>query len=272
MLTAPFYWSDLRNIRGYRDMWGGFGRLRSDFDPQTLNFGLLRYEKTRAGFLENLTGTFSVNHWRDGSIRQNLRFTDPLIIDDTTVQSLGYSLFASKTLTSRMVLLFGGDTYRETVDASRWAQTPATGERVSQRAGFPNGSRYVTSGLFAQGTMQVTDRLRTTVAGSFNQVGAQTFADRNRDSGGQLLGVSDSDRTFRDWTYSAAVSWQALDSLQVHAVTARGFRAPNLSDLGTVGLTSAIFEVPSEEAAAAGGLLAADQVMERCLWGGPCAS
>jgi hemoglobin/transferrin/lactoferrin receptor protein len=154
--------------------------------------------------------------------------------------------------------VYGGETYREGIDSTRFSLNPVNRVLTEERAAYPNGSRYSTSGLFAQSTVYLARSLRTTVGGRFTSVRARTWADRNVSEAGEPLGVADSGRSFRDMTFSSSLSWQLTSALQLHGVVARGFRAPNMSDLGTVGLTGALFEVPAEEAAAAGGLLSSD--------------
>ena len=48
-LTFRYQRSDQDDVRGYKDLWGGLGRLRSDFQPQRLQFFYTRYEKLRVG-------------------------------------------------------------------------------------------------------------------------------------------------------------------------------------------------------------------------------
>ena len=74
--SAWYQRSEQQDVRGYKDLWGGLGRLRSDFDPQELQLFYARYERLGLGRLDWLSGTFSVNAQRDGSVRQNLRPTD----------------------------------------------------------------------------------------------------------------------------------------------------------------------------------------------------
>ena len=72
-LTGWYQRSEQEGVRGYKDLWGGLGRLRSDFDPQRLQFMYARYEALDVGPLGWVSGTFSVNSQDDGSVRQNLR-------------------------------------------------------------------------------------------------------------------------------------------------------------------------------------------------------
>ena len=69
-LTAWFQRSDRDGVRGNKDLWGGLGRLRSDFDPQRLQLFYGRYETADIGGVDWISGTFSVNAQDDGSARQ----------------------------------------------------------------------------------------------------------------------------------------------------------------------------------------------------------
>jgi outer membrane receptor protein involved in Fe transport len=61
---------------------------------------------------------------------------------------------------------------------------------------------------------------------------------------------------FRDTTYNASLRFDATSWLGLHGVASRGFRAPNLNDLGALGLNDLGYEIPASEAIPAGALLA----------------
>lgn len=255
-LSLWYQRSVMDGVRGYKDLWGGLGRLRSDFDPQELHFFYGRYEKLRLGFLDSLTGTFSINAQRDGSRRQNLRSTDVITTDDNNVNAFGYAAQGTTHLGARQMLVFGGELYHEAIRASRVETNPATGAIVERRALYPNGSRYSTAGLFAQHSADwFGNRLRTNVGTRFTHIGFRSYADRNRSAAGGNLGVTDEEEGFDDVTYNASVSFRVTEQLRIHATAARGFRAPNLNDLGALGLNDLGYEVPASEAAKAGALL-----------------
>ncbi len=241
----------LTGVRGYKDLWGGLGRLRSDFAPQDLHFGYARHEWLKLGWLDAWTNTVSVNAQRDGSMRQNLRSTDRVTTDDNVVTAFGYASQATTHFGARQAFVFGGELYRELIRASRVEFDPATNTSVQRRALYPSGSRYATLGLFAQhSTDWWANRLRTNIGGRFTRIGVNTFADRNRN-----LGVADSDERFQDFTYNASLTWRATSRLSLHALTGRGFRAPNLNDLGALGLNDLGYEVPASAAVVAKALL-----------------
>ncbi len=252
-LTIRYQQNEIDRVRAYKDLWGGLGRLRSDFEPQDLKFFYGRYEKQGLGFIDTVTGTFSINSQSDGSIRQGLRATDRTIRDESRVDSFGYLIQATTHLTDRNATVFGAEIYDEHIAAYRDETDPQTQIPIVKRALYPNGSRYMTFGIFAQDTLEVVrNRLRATLGLRYTRVGFRTFAGRNLDQQGNSLGVIDTKRTFDDLTYNAGVSLQVNKFLTLHFLNGRGFRAPNLNDLGALGLNDLGFEVPAEAAAAAG--------------------
>ncbi|HXG84648.1 MAG TPA: TonB-dependent receptor, partial [Pyrinomonadaceae bacterium] len=248
-ITVSYQQTVQKDVRGYKDLWGGLGRLRSDFEPQNLQFFYARYEKFGLGFLDSLSGTFSVNSQRDGSVRQGLSTTDTIVRDENSVNVFGYALQAQTSFAKHQTIVFGGEIYDERINASRNETNPNTNLSTEKRALYPNGSRYATAGLFAQNTIDVfRDKLRINVGGRYTRVGFRTFAEHSRDAAGGNLGVIDSTLYFNDFSYNAAVSWQVNSFLSFNFLTGRGFRAPNLNDLGALGLNDLGFEVPAASA------------------------
>lgn len=246
----------LNGVRGYKDLWGGLGRLRSDFAPQDLHFGYARHEWLKLGWLDSWTNTVSVNAQRDGSRRQNLRTTDRVTTDDNVVTAFGYASQATTHFGARQALVFGGEIYRELIRASRVEFDPTTNVSVQRRALYPSGSRYTTLELFAQHSADWwANRLHTNVGGRFTRIGAQTFADRNRTAINTSLGVANSHERFQDVTFNASVTWRVTSAFNLHAVTGRGFRAPNLNDLSALGLNDLGYEIPASAAVAANALM-----------------
>ncbi len=248
-LTAWYQGSRMDGVQSYKDLSGGLGRLQSAFDPQRLQFFYTRYEKLRAGPLDSLTATFSLNAQRDGSVRQGLRITDPVIRDLTGVDAAGYAVQASRSIGARQAVVFGAEVYAETIDAERTSRL-AAGETRRERALYPNGSRYTTWALYAHDTLEL-GRLRIAGGGRMTGIASRTYAARNPG-----LGVADSSQRFRDLTFDSSVAWQAASAVRLFANISRGFRAPNLNDLGALGLNDLGYEIPVSDAVPAGALVA----------------
>ncbi len=245
-------------VRGYKDLWGGLGRMRSDFAPQDLHFAYARYEKLKLGWLDSLTATLSRNAQRDGTVRQGLRATDVLTTDDNAVNVLGYAVQATTHLGARQALSFGSELYREAIRASRVETNPVSNIGTQRRALYPNGSRYRTLGLYAQHSAEwFGNRLRANLGGRYTRVSFATFAEHNRTATGASLGVTNARDSFQDATYNASLTWRVSEHMHLHALAGRGLRAPNLNDLGALGLNDLGYEIPATEAAAANALLGA---------------
>ena len=258
-VTAWYQHSTQDDVQGYKDLWGGLGRLQSAFDPQRLRLLYGRYERLDVSKLDWLSATFSVNAQDDGSIRQSLRPTDAIVKDDVNVAAFGYAVQAGAHLGARHALVFGGEVYDEHVDARRDETDPVAGVTTQKRALYPNGSRYVTTGLFFQDRFDVVRGedgrgLVAQLGGRFTRVDVRTDAAANRTASGQSLGVVDSQQSYQDWTFSASLAWTLNRVVSVHGLAGRGFRAPNLNDLGALGLNDLGYEVP---ASATGALIGA---------------
>lgn len=259
-LTIQYLYGGIRNERSYRDQLGGLGRMQSRYFPQDLNFGYVRYEKQRLSSLDSLTATFSVNSQRDGSIKQNQLITDTITTDDNRINAYGYSLQASSHLGHRNVLVFGGEVYDERISSTRFALNPVDETTAQRRAQYPNGTRYMIAGAFAQDTSEIIPgKLRAVLGVRYTDVRVWTYANANRDASGQLLGVSDSSQDFNDVTFNSGLTWQVSSFASLNVLVGRGFRAPNVTDMASMGfITQGGYDVPSRSAAAVGAIMGAD--------------
>lgn len=259
--------------RNHRDIWGGQGRLISEFAPQSLDFFYTRYEKARWAGLDTLSGTFSVNSQTDGSRLQAMRRTDTITDEESRTTALGYTAQAATHAGGWAALVFGGEVYHEGIAATRFDTNPATGAVTQFRAVNPNGSRYLTQGLFAQSTFTLWNgRLRILAGGRFTRVTFATFARRNITAAGRPLGVVDTFSAYRDLTGNLSGSLRLHRNVFWHVHTGRGFRAPNVQDLGSLGRTDQGFEVPAETLAPLGAFYGVDASEGALSSGRPVAS
>jgi outer membrane receptor protein involved in Fe transport len=230
-VTLWYQASELSGVRGYKDLLGGLGRLQSEFSPQRMHFFYTRYERQQAGWFDTISGTFSINSQRDGSTRHGLRLSDAVTRDDVTVDAFGYSAQAAGRAWNRNVIVFGGEIYDEHIEAIRFTAS----ERV--RPLYPSGARYTTSAAWGQMSSEYASRrVRVTVGGRLTGVGFQSEAAK---------------QTFRDATFHATALWQPRGQVGFHAIISRGFRAPNLNDLASIGLNDLGYEIPASEAVGA---------------------
>jgi len=232
--------SRLNDVRGYKDLWGGLGRLQSFVTPQSLHFGYLRYEKFQIGFLDSLSGTVSINSQRDGSLKQGLKTSDTITAESNRIHSNGLSLQATAHIGSRQFFVFGAEHYREKVRTRREEMKSSSIRSV--RPLYPDGSRYSTTGLFLQEMFEPVHR-KVRWVGGLRYTGASFQSETS-----ETYGIRAASSRFHDLTFQSALSWRINDTLGVHFSARRGFRAPNLNDLGAIGLNDLGYEIPAAEA------------------------
>jgi len=229
---------------------GGAGLFRSGFDPQRLDFALARLRQRGVAGLDEINATVSMNRQSDGTFEQ----TRPTAVRDqqqavTTVY--GYQAQAQKAIAGRHQVTAGAEFYNETVsDAHREQVNPVTGAVTVQRPDIPDGTAYNSLGVFAQDAFDVVPG-RLHVRGGI-RYGRFAF----EMAPNAALGVVAESVTTDAFTYQAGAVVTVTSHLDVVGNVSRGFRAPNASDLGSVGLTGGGgFSVTPSRAAALGGLV-----------------
>lgn len=234
----------LLGVRGYKDLWGGLGRLQSGFAPQTLDFLYARWEGLRLSKFDSVSARFSLNRQTDGGQRQNLRATDPVTREENRVRALGLGGQAATHFSTHTVLSVHGESYFEAVGSER------TRDGAPQRPLYPDGSTYRTSGVAAHGaTEMVGRRLRAGYGLRYSHIHYANPAQA-------AYNLPASAQSFADWTWNASLQWRLNSAMALHAAGGRGFRAPNLNDLGALGLNDLGYEIPVREALDARPLLA----------------
>ncbi|HWR53265.1 MAG TPA: TonB-dependent receptor, partial [Bryobacteraceae bacterium] len=191
-----------------------------------------------------------LNSQVDGSARRNLLYSDPLTRDWNRVDAWGYSGQASMHRSNRLLASFGGDVYDERV-ASERTVTEASGRVARPRTLYPDRSRYQNVGVFGQTSLHLTSRLRASSGVRFTGVRFATRKD-------EAFGIPESSQWFRDFTFQSSLAWQVASAFGIHGIVSRGFRAPNLNDLGALGLNDLGYEIPASAAIPAGALLSSD--------------
>ena len=255
-LSASYMRSEQRGGRRYDKLNGGNGDLLHAFDPQILDFFYLRYEKQQAGGLDSLSATFSYNRQRDDRRTQGGAGNPLAAITDEFNQTaaFGYQVQATTHIGARQSLVFGGEIYDEYIDSTRTRFDPLTSSRTDVRGRFPDETRYTTYGLFYQHGLDLfPNRVRLQGGLRYSTFNFRTFADANlRDANGQPL-VPDFSTTLHDVTFNLGTVVRLTQQVQLVGTVRRGFRAPNVNDFSSVGLTSNGFEVSPDDGSTAGG-------------------
>lgn len=241
----------------YDQLLGGDGNLIADLRNLMLDFGYVRYVKQKFLGFDSANFTFSVNSQREERVNQGGQ-GDPfggITHQYERTTATGFSFFLDKNLPYRNSFIFGGDVYREKVNSPAYTLNPRTNVATLSRPRVPDESRYILGGLFVQNAWQaIPERLRISGALRYNIASYRVRAADSPVVAGQRLWQDDSLRV-DDFSGRIGAVVRIVDQLRLAGSYARGFRAPNITDLGTLGLTGDGFEVDYAAAAGLGGTI-----------------
>lgn len=231
----------------YDQEMGGNGRYRSEFGPQTLDFGFARFESARQAVFDEVSATVSVNRQADGRLDQ----TRPgARIDEryNTTTAIGYSAQATRTFAPRVRALFGGEVYDEYIGGARTLIEP-DGSRVAARPDIPDGTRYTSLGLFWQQDVEA-------IPGRLHFRGGLRYGNFHFSSNRDVaFGVPEASIRTDDTTWNISGVYSVTPSLNLTMAVNRGFRAANAFDFGAIGLSGgAGYEISPARAVELGGI------------------
>jgi len=238
----------------YDQTLGGDGNLIADLRNLMNDLFYARYLKQGLGFFDNGSLSFSYNAQREERVNQGGQGNP---IGDLThqyerTQVFGLNGFLDKRAGSHTVLL-GMDLYHETVRSPAYVFSPVTGISTLSRPRVPNGARYLLYGSYVQDVYEaIPDKLRFSGALRFNLASYESRAANSPLVGGKPLWPDDS---LRAHDFSGRIGLVVTPERHVSLAFnySRGFRAPNITDLGTLGLTGDGFEADFNSSSALGG-------------------
>jgi outer membrane receptor protein involved in Fe transport len=238
----------------YDQLLGGDGNLIADLRNLMLDFFYVKYDKVRVGWLDSFTASYSFNSQREERVNQGGNGNPNASINHeyerTNVH--GLQAYASKLIDSRQNILLGADFYNDRINSPSFGVNPVTRATTLRRPRVPDNARYRKAGIFLQDVFEVIpSKLRLTGNLRWNVASYSARAEDSPLVNGKPLWPSDSLRV-DDWTYRAGIVVTPVDGLSLMANFGRGFRAPHLTDLDTLGLTGSGFEVPASAVAGLG--------------------
>jgi outer membrane receptor protein involved in Fe transport len=241
----------------YDQTLGGDGNLIADLRNLMNDLFYGRYLKQGAGFFDNASITFSYNAQREERVNQGGQGNPngDITHQYERTQVFGISGFLDKQIGRGNTFLVGGDFYHETVKAPAFTVNPVARTSVLSRPRVPDGSRYNLFGLYVQDVYEAApNKLRFSGALRFNAAAYQSRAANSPLVGGTPLWPDDSLRV-HDFSGRVGAVVTPVEHFSIVLNYARGFRAPNITDLGTLGLTGDGFEVDFNSASALGGTI-----------------
>jgi hemoglobin/transferrin/lactoferrin receptor protein len=242
----------------YDQLSGGDGNLIADLRNLMTDLFYARLQKQGLGFFDNASFTFSYNGQREERVNQGGQGNPVggITYQRERTNVLGFNFYLDKQLGERNTILLGADVYHDHINAPAYTYDPVTRVSTASRPRIPNGARYLSYGFFAQDVFTaVPDRLRLSAALRYN-VASYTSRAANAPLGptGQPLFPDDSSR-FGAFSGRLGAVINVTSDFDIAFKYTRGFRAPNTTDLGIIGLVGTGFEVDATTAAGLGGFI-----------------
>ncbi len=241
----------------FDQLLGGDGNLQADLRNLMLDFGYVRFVKQKFFGFDSANFAVSYNTQREERVNQGGQ-GDPfgLITHQyERTSALGANFFLDKNLPYRNSLLIGGDVYSEVVNSPAYTFNPRTNVFTLSRPRVPDETRYISSGLYLQDVWQaIPDRLRISGAIRVNFANYNVRAINSPIVNGFRL-WNDDKLDFSDVSGRIGGVLRIYKELRVAFNYSRGFRAPSITDLGTLGLTGDGFEVDYTAAKNLGGTI-----------------
>jgi outer membrane receptor protein involved in Fe transport len=241
--------------RRYDQLAGGDGNLIADLRNLMTDLFYARLVKQNLGFFDNAQFTFSYNGQREERINQGGQGNP---VGDITNQRertnvLGFNFHLDKRTGEDNTFTFGADVYRDKISAPAFTTNAVTRAVTPSRPRIPNGARYLSYGFFAQDVFTaIPDRLRLSGALRYSVASYKSRAANAPVVGGRPLFPDDGAR-FDALSGRIGAVVNVGRGFDIAAKYTRGFRAPNTTDLGIIGLVGTGFEVDAATAAQLGG-------------------
>lgn len=231
----------------YDQLLGGDGNRIAQLNDLSLDLLSLRFERLEPGWFDDASAVYSLNSQREERVNQGGNGNPLATIahepERTTVH--GVQIALAKQITARQSLRVGADANGERLTSDAFNVNPVTSATTPRRPRIPDGATFAQGGVYAQTTVDLLrDRLR--LLGALRYGGARYAADAGTLWPADALDTSS--LTFRGGAVlTPSKPWTLLVSVS------RGFRAPHMTDLGTLGLTGSGFEVAAPDVDGLGG-------------------
>lgn len=241
--------------RRYDQLLGGDGNLVADLRNLMLDFGYVKYERHGVGPFDRVMLAYSFNRQREERVNQGGNGNPRASINHEYERTTVHGLQASGVrATGRHTISVGGDVYREAVTAPSFGVNPATGAVSVRRGRIPDGAHYTSGGAYLQDVFEATSRV--SLLGNV-RLSAASYRAEASDSPvvrGRALWPDDS-LSVSDVTFRTGAVVKVTSRLTLSTAVSRGFRAPHITDLGTLGTTGSGFEVAAPDIAGLGATL-----------------
>jgi outer membrane receptor for ferrienterochelin and colicin len=233
----------------YDQLLGGDGNLQADLRNLMMDAVYVKYNRAGFGIFDQVTATYSFNTQREERVNQggNGNRLASVTHEFERMYANGFQIRATARLGDRHELLIGGEVYPERIKAPSFAFNPVNGAITTRRGRVPDGATYRSEGIYVQDAFDIVPGTLRAV-GDLRYSGAH-YRSRASDSplvNGKALWPDDSLDT-SSVTFRAGLVVTPKPGWGITANVSRGFRAPHITDLGTLGLTGSGFTVSAAD-------------------------
>ena len=240
----------------YDQELGGDGNLIAELNDMTLDLFYARVERSGLGLFDHGVVTYSINSQREERVNQGGQGSNTAAIAHEPERTTSNGIQASLNKSAgRGNYQIGGDMQFEKLVSVATNVNPVTGVVSPRRPRVPSDASFNQGGVFAQAAFDaIPSRLRLVGAVRAGQVSYEAQAADAPVVNGRPLWPDDSfSNTSATFRAGAVITPSELWTLVVS--TSRGFRAPHMTDLGTLGLTGSGFEVASPDVEGRGAMV-----------------
>jgi len=238
----------------YDQTLGGDGNLIADLRNLMLDFFYARYERLQAGPFDTVSVSYSYNAQREERVNQGGNGNPVGAITHQYERTLeqGVQFQATKQWDTRNSLVFGGEYYHDGVRAPAYTLNPVNSVATPSRPRVPDRARYHSGAGYVQDVWTaIPERLRLIVGARVSGSSYESRAENSPLVGGQRLWPDDS-LSASSVTPRFGMVLTLTPGLNLSAQVSRGFRAPHITDLGTLGLTGNGFEIAAVDLSGSG--------------------
>jgi len=215
----------------YDEMTAGFGQTHPSasefyYEPLERLFGHVQYEDARGSdYFDSLRFDLSFQRIRDDRRTRDYQSTTE-VRERNSSELLGISGVATKRISDNFRLSWGADGYLDWVSSDRKNTDTLTGTVTTVPSRFPNGSTMNTYGIHSDFSLGLLPGLTLDAGIRYSYIETQIPGFGSSPPGSNQLS---------DVTGSVGLLLEVWSNSEFIASFRRGFRAPNIFDLGTLG-------------------------------------
>ena len=246
------------NGKRYDQLLGGDGNNIADLRNLMTDTFYARLFRQDLGIFDNGSFTFSYNGQREERINQGGQGNPVGTITNQRERTnvLGFNFYLDKQIGERNTFLFGADIYRDKITTPAFTFDPVARTTVNSRPRVPNGARYLSYGFYAQNNFTaIPNRLRINAAVRYSVASYESRAANAEPGPGGVPLFPDDSARFGAFSGRIGAVVNVYKGFDIAGKFTRGFRAPNTTDLGIIGLAGTGFEVDATTAASLNGFI-----------------